>query len=339
MGTDGSQSDELRQLRERLNPLDEPDLINIFKTSFIELIKKNHFDLIITHKGKGSNFFNFLMDSPNIPHKSDLFIQDLDIKNKRLLLFDDAIKTGSTIEKKINEILNKSPSKLTVACLLTTNSGLEKINKNSFNGKYDFKPLGLIIPDKLYDHIYQRFFFPLIGKMDYHLEEYPEFVMEIKSTNNLNFKKLCRIIETKLISDADDKYEVPFLTDHININKYTIHFDKFPLNFAGPINSEILLSKIRMWIYFNDTSKIMINIKPIVHLYLKEDIEKCVGSYDFCFKDKMIKIEHLCQTCMTYLYCSKLGDFFYKKMGQELTNLNLEWEAKERPPYEKYKGL
>lgn len=198
MGATSSTSDQLKQLREKLNPLDDPDLINIFKTNFNELLKKNDFDLIITHKGKGSNFFNFLMDGSKTPHKSDLFIQDSDIKDKRLLLFDDAIKTGTTINKKISEILDKNPSKLTVACLMITNTSLERFNNKSLDKKYDFKPLGFVLPDAMYNDIYQRWFFPLIGKMDYHLEEYPEFVLEIKTTTSLDFKKISTIIESKL---------------------------------------------------------------------------------------------------------------------------------------------
>lgn len=337
MEIDSSPIDELKQLREKLEPLVDKDIVNMLKTNFNDLLKKEKFDLIITHKGKGTNFFKHFINNNNteINYKSDLYIQDSDIKDKSILLFDDAIKTGGTIEKKINDILNKIPSKLTVASLLITSTGFEKINIKSSEQKFNFKPLGMVIPDKFYDHMYRRLFFPLIGKMDYHLEEYPEFVLEIKSVNNLNFKKICDLIETKLISSNDDKYEVPFLMDHTNINKYSINFDKYPLDLKTPISSEILLSKIRLWIYFNHMSKIIINIKPIVHLHFKDDIEKCSGSYEYCFKKQKINIEPLCLTCITYLYCRELGMFFYNYMGKELTNLEFEWSVKENLPYKK----
>lgn len=325
--------DELRQLREELNPLEDLDLINTFKTNFKQLINREKFDLFVTHKGKGTNFFNFLKNDLDIECKCDLFIQESDIKGKNIFLFDDAIRTGTTFNKIIKNILSKNPSKLTVACLLITNSSLEKINKST-NKKYDFRLLGMVIPDEYYELIYRRIFFPLIGKMVYYFEEYPEFVLDIKLNNGFDIKKIYNIIVSELTSKADDKFEVPFLTDHSGLIKLTVHFDIFPLKFDPTIKNEIILAKIRMWVYFNDTSKIKIYIKPIVHPHFKENLEKCSKSYEFCLKKTNIKIENICQTCITYVYCQKLGEFFYNLVGKELNNLNLKWEVEEKLPYE-----
>lgn len=334
MGDSKTLEDELHQLREMLDPLSDLDLIKSFKTNFKELIRKEKFDLIITHKGKGTNFYNFLNNDLGIEHKSDMFIQEEDIKGNKILFFDDAVRTGKTIKKSIKKILNNKPSKLTVACLLVTSDSLEKINKDDIK-KYDFRLLGLVVPSKLYDLIYRRIFFSLIGKMDYILEGHPEFVLDLKLINDFNFKTISKIIKSKIITEKDDIFEVPFLENHDGISKYTIHFDENPLKFIPPIKTEIFMSKIRMWVYFNDENKIRINIKPIVHPQFKEDIKKCSESYDFCLKKKKVNDDRICQKCVTYKYCQELGDFFYKKLGEELTNLNIEWNVEEKLPYEK----
>lgn len=321
--------DELTQLKDELDPLFDDDLINSFRTNFKDLLKEHTFDLIVTHKGKGTNFLKYLVK--DVEYKSDLFIQESDIKNKRILWFDDAIRTGNTFKKTLAEMLIFKPAHLTIACLMITNTCLEKIKIQ--DKQYNFRLLGMVVPDKCYNLFYRRIFFPLIGKMDYYLEEYPEFILNIKLSSGLKFEEISDIINSKLISDSDDIFEVPFLLNHSNIKKCSISFNKYPLNIESPIKCEIFLSKIRIWIYFNDIDEIRMNIKPIVHLILEEDLKKCNKTHDFCFKKSNIKTKHICQNCVTYLHCRELGKYFHNKLCQELDKLNLEWEIKENIPY------
>lgn len=327
-GTKNFFNNDLKRLGDELDPKIYPELIDSFKVSLNQLLKEEKFDIVVTHKGKGTNFYNFLKDEDiNIPSKGDLFIQESDIKNKNVLWFDDAIRTGNTADTEIKSIISKKPCEITIATLLITNTILEKIRE-----KYDYRPLGIVVPCEYYNPIYQRIFFPLIGMMDYYLEEYPLFILDIKPTNNLDFNELKRIISKSFSSD-NDEFEVPFLFAHSNIYKYSIHFDNFPLKLDSPIKCKTILSKIRIWMYFNDIDKIRLNIKPIYHPFFEESDEKCSEDYDFCFKKNNIKTNYICKSCITYLHCRELGNYFYKKLGEELDVLNIKWEINIKLPY------
>lgn len=107
------------------------ELLSSLKFFLGKIFAKNKYDLIVTIEKTGHRLFYLAMENGlvcNIPIFTSLGVREENLKNKKILLFDDRINSGKTILKVKENLLNMGANDVETAVYAADENSTENIN-------------------------------------------------------------------------------------------------------------------------------------------------------------------------------------------------------------------
>lgn len=275
------------------------DLLNFFQDQVIDNVHK--WDIIVKIDRKGILVFDDLIKdaqlsieilqipSFDIPHKKKIF------QNKRVLVFDDSIRTGGQISTAIDEINTLGVISISVAVVLAKEDTYEKL-------KEEYKNINFIQYKILNDVDFLYFF----GK---YMPSYFDYICmpQTKDLRVIKFTIPCKLSKSDVVNLFNTGKR------KVEIIKTGIEYDdrfKMILEFTDDEIKEIEVKVIPKTIDLKlDTCKIrffihMLNIETNIYIeYIINpvgDFMGCCGDFKDCINSPQKETDPMCLLCSIY---------------------------------------
>ena len=303
------------------------DLISFFHEKITNNL--NNWDIIIKIDRKGILIFDDLSKNSPIPDKIiqipsfsvSIHGDEQGFENKRVLLFDDSIRTGQQIRTEIEKINKYNIKSLSVATIMAKNETFENLER-------DYKNIGFII----FKILNKDDFFSIFTK---YMTKYFDYIC-MPQTKDLKVVKY-----TLPFRFSSDRIMQLFETEHskVELEETEIEFEdrfKMVLDFSDEEITDITESVIPAHINLKvDTCKIRFFVHILefkTEIYIEYiinpigDFFKCNGGFKHCF-DENQGDSNICLLCSI----SNLTNFVEESIKQNFISLNKLYEYHELP--------
>jgi len=303
--------DKPLNLKYKINTLNIKELVSKIRKQISQILKKEKIDVIYPIRMKGESIFQSIIGYFNkqTPGFFDSYESGKKMmEEKNILIFDDCIKTGETIEKTIAFILKFNPKKIVIYSIVNRSDSLSVlVKKYSADKKLIFYCWEYaVVPLEIFTNSYRMIIWPLFEYLGLPLIDTPYLVGEIKTKEKLLELYKSIVIDKKSAASIIN----PAVVDESLVIKGSINYTKFFNNKYQPYG--INHSKIFMRFFFleKSPSSIVFLLYPDVSysdLSIKDNLCQKSKIFPLCLKTKYDK-DKSCPDCVRFNLLKDITD-------------------------------